>query len=61
MEKTQYELELEIANEERKIKNIKRRIESLQRTVEKKKGLIQKYWQDRFHPFRVECELPTEY
>lgn len=22
---------------------------------------IQKRWQDRFHPFRVECELPTKY
>lgn len=27
----------------------------------KTKPIIQKRWQDRFHPFRVECELPTKY
>ena len=43
MEKKQYELELEIAVEERKIKNIKNRIKSLQRTIEKKKDLIKTY------------------
>ena len=37
MEKKQHELELEIANEERKIKSIEKRIKSLQRAIEKKK------------------------